>query len=123
MSVKSRIVLEAIQKYPPEASRGLTLLRLSGSGYPDSDGQRHRRHKYIHNNKVADASGHDKQMKDFMGAEVFMTGIKNRKLQRVDNAAYGIDDAASQEPSEGCRGKGVQKLGESQYAQPAHGNV
>ena len=87
MPVKSRIVLEAIQKYPPEASGGLTLLKLSGSGYPDSDGQRHRRYKYIHNNKVADASGHDKQMKDFMGAEVFMVRVKDWELQRIDHSA------------------------------------
>ena len=52
---------------------------------------------------MTQASPHDEQMKNFMGAEVLVSGIKNRKLQGVDNAAYGIDDASGEEPAKGCR--------------------
>ncbi len=56
----------------------------------------------IHKDKVADASAHDKQMEDFMGAEVFMPGIKKREFQCINHAADGIYDASCQQPKE-CR--------------------
>ena len=34
----------------------------------------------IHDNKVAEAASHDKEMKDFMRTEVPMSGIKDRQL-------------------------------------------
>ena len=51
-------------------------------------------HEDIHHNKVADASAHYKQMKNFMRAKILMSGIEDRELQRVNDAAYGVDDTA-----------------------------
>ena len=39
---------------------------------------------------------HDKQMKDFMGAEIFVHGIKDGQFQCIDNASDCINDAACQ---------------------------
>ena len=51
---------------------------------------------------MAQASPHDEQMKNFMGTEILVSGIKNWKLQGVDHAAHGVDDATGQEPAKGC---------------------
>ena len=52
---------------------------------------------------MAEASGHDKQMEDLMGTEIPVSGIEERKLQRIDDAADGVDDAAGNTPEEsGC---------------------
>ena len=50
------------------------------------------RHIQIHKDKVTDAAAHDEQMEDLMGAEVFVTGIEEGKLQCIDHAADGVDD-------------------------------
>lgn len=61
------------------------------------------KYKYIHNYKMACTAAHDKQVKDFMTAEVLMLYVKNRKLERIYDAACRIDDAACKEPQEsGC---------------------
>lgn len=83
----------------------------------------HGGYEYVHHNEVADASAHDEEVEDLVGAEVFVACIEEGKLQCVDDAAYGVDDAAGQKPSESGRGEGVEDLGEGQYADPAHGNV
>ena len=49
---------------------------------------------------MADASAHDEQVKNFVRAEIFMKGIENRKLERINYAAYCIDDAACKKPPE-----------------------
>lgn len=54
----------------------------------------------VHNDKVAGASKHDKDMEDFMGTEVLVSGIKNRELQTVNNSADGVNDTSGQQPSE-----------------------
>lgn len=38
------------------------------------------------------AAAHHKQMEDFVGAEILMSGIEYRQLQCVDNAAHRIDN-------------------------------
>ena len=55
---------------------------------------------------MTEAAAHDKQMENFVGTEIFVFGIEDRQLQRVDDAADGINDAAGQEPAEGRRGQG-----------------
>ena len=40
-----------------------------------------------------------------MGAEILMSGIKDRKLQRIDHASYGVYHTACQKPSESGRRK------------------
>lgn len=55
---------------------------------------RHTGYKEIHYNKMAHTSQHHKDMKYFVGAEILMLRIEDRKLQRIDHTADGIDDAA-----------------------------
>ena len=54
---------------------------------------------------MAEASAHHKQMENFMRAEILMLCIEKRKLQGIDNAADGVDDAAGKKPAKGCMGK------------------
>lgn len=84
---------------------------------------RHTGYKEIHYNKMAHTSQHHKDMKYFVGAEIFMLRIEDRKLQRIDHTADGIDDAAGKEPSEACTGQIVEDRNKSKYTQPAHSNV
>ena len=72
---------------------------------------------------MAQASPHDEQMKNFMGTEILVSGIKDWKLQGVDHAAHGVDDATRQKPSEGLARKGRDDLSKGEHADPAHGNV
>ena len=48
---------------------------------------------------MTQASPHDEQMKNFMGTEILMSGIKDWKLQGVDHATYRVDDTTSQKPA------------------------
>ena len=59
--------------------------------------------KCIHHDIMTETSTHHKEMKNLMGTEVLVAGVEDRKLQGVDNAAYGIDDASGEEPAKGCR--------------------
>lgn len=45
-----------------------------------------------------------------MGSEAFMPGIEKRKLQGIDDTAYGVDDASGKEPEKSGRGKGFRNL-------------
>ena len=62
-----------------------------------------RGYEGVHHDIVAEASGHDEEMEDLVGTEVLVAGVEDRKLQGVDNAAHGIDDASGEEPAKGCR--------------------
>lgn len=77
----------------------------------------------VHKYKVANASAHYEKMKYFMGAEIFMKRIKNRKLQGINHAADGIDDAACKKPAKRSMGKRVPKRSKYQKANPSHSNV
>ena len=76
-----------------------------------------------HEDKVADTSGEDKKMENLMAAEIFVELVKKRQFQSVDNAAYGVNDAAGKKPAKGRRREGFHKRLEHQYAEPSHGNV
>ena len=52
------------------------------------------RHETVHHHIMADTSAHDKQMENLMGAEVLVAGIKERKLQGVDDASHRVYDTA-----------------------------
>lgn len=80
-------------------------------------------HEPVHHDIVAEASSHYEEMENFVGAEVFVFGIEDGQLQRIDDAAYGVNDAACQQPPKGGRGKGLHDFAESQNAHPAHGDV
>ena len=51
---------------------------------------------------MADASAHDEQMENLMGTEIFMSGIKQRKLQCIYYTAYSVDNATCKKPQK-CR--------------------
>ena len=56
---------------------------------------------------MAYAATHNKEVENLMGAEIFMSGVEDRQLQRVDDSAYGVDNAAGQQPAKGCGRKGI----------------
>lgn len=51
-------------------------------------------HDCIHNDEVAGTASHYEEMKDFVCTKIFMFVIKNRKLQRVDDTTYGVNNAS-----------------------------
>ena len=63
--------------------------------------------KGIHHNIMAEASGHNKEMENLVGTEVFVAGIEKRKLQSVNGAADGVNDTASQKSAKSCRAQGT----------------
>ena len=77
----------------------------------------------IHDDEVAGASAHDEQVEDLMTAEVLVSAVEQRKLQRVDHAADGVDDPACKQPSESGRGEIAEQLGECQHTGPSHADV
>lgn len=62
-------------------------------------------HIIEHEYEMAEASGHHEKMEDFMRTKIFVPCIKDRQLQRIDNAADRIKDPACQKPEEGSMGK------------------
>lgn len=83
----------------------------------------YRHDKEIHDYEMADASSHNKEVKNLVGAKVFMPGVENRKLQGIDHTSYGIDQAAGQQPAEPCRRKGFYDRHKGKYTQPSHSDV
>ena len=51
-------------------------------------------HKLIHHHIVAQTAAHDKQVKDLMGTEIAVSGIKDRQFQGVDDASNCVNDTA-----------------------------
>ncbi len=72
---------------------------------------------------MAEASAHDKQVEDLMGAEILVSGIEERKLQCIDDTADGVDDASGYEPQEGCGGEGGYQRHHGEDTEPSHGNI
>ena len=50
-------------------------------------------HISVHHHVMAEASAHDEEMEDLVGAEIFMLRVEDRQFQRVDHTADGVDDA------------------------------
>ena len=61
------------------------------------------KYKCIHHYEVAGTSGQYNQRKDLMASEIFVLTVKDRKLQRIDHAANGVDDTTGQQPYESRR--------------------
>ena len=76
-----------------------------------------------HDNEMAEASAHDKQVEDLMGAEILVSGIEERKLQCIDDTADGVNDASGYEPQEGCGGEGGYQRHHGEDTEPSHGNI
>ena len=72
---------------------------------------------------MTQASPHDEQMKNFMGTESLVSGIKDWKLQGVDHATYRVDDTTSQKPAKSRSRESADNFTKSQDADPAHSNV
>ena len=72
---------------------------------------------------MAEAAAHDKQVENFVTAEIRMGRIEKWKLQSVNDAADRIDDAAGQEPAEPCAGQVVEDRNEGQNTEPSHSDV
>ena len=72
---------------------------------------------------MAHAPAHHEQMKNFVGTEIFMSGVEKRKLQGIYDAAGRVDNAAGQEPPKGTQCQGTYNLPEGGDTNPAHGNV
>ncbi len=79
--------------------------------------------KKEHDDEMAEAAAHDKQVENFMTAEIWMGRIEKRKLQSVNDAADRIDDAAGQQPGKLCDRQCVKQLGEGKDACPSHGDI
>lgn len=72
---------------------------------------------------MAQAAAHDEQMENFVGTKIFMSGIKNRQLQGIDDAANGINNPAGQKPAKCLGRKGIYNLCKGKNTYPAHGNI
>ena len=81
------------------------------------------RHISKHNHVMTEASAHDEQVKEFMRTEILESGVKQRKLQCINNAADGVDDAAGKEPAESCRCQIGNDAADRSQTYPSHGNV
>ena len=77
----------------------------------------------VHHDQMAGASSHNKQMKNFMGTEPGVSGVEQRKLQRVNDAAHGVNNTAGQKPEESGGGQAVNESGKGQHADPSHGDI
>lgn len=84
---------------------------------------RHWGYEEVHDDEMAGTSEHNENMKDFVGAEVFVAGIKNGNFQSVNNTADGIDDAACQQPSKAGSGERAEDRHECQHTQPSHSDI
>ena len=84
---------------------------------------RHTCYKEIHYNKMAHTSQHDKNMKYFVGAEILMLRIEDRKFQGIDHTADGVNDSAGQKPVKASPWESMKNRYECQDTQPAHGDV
>ena len=83
----------------------------------------HGAYKEIHYDEVTDTSGHDENMKDFMGSKILMFGVEDWKLQSIDDTSDGVDDTSGQEPGKSCMGKCAVDGNQCQDTQPSHANV
>ena len=80
-------------------------------------------HISVHHHVMAEASAHDEEMEDLVGAEIFMLRVEDRQFQRVDHTADGIDDAAGEKPCESSRCESGNDLADRHDAYPAHRDV
>ena len=72
---------------------------------------------------MADASGHDKEMENLVRAEIAVAGVKKREPQRIDDAAYGVEEPAGQQPGKGRVAQGVNELTKYGEAGPSHRDI
>lgn len=49
---------------------------------------------------MANTSAHNKEMKNFVGAEIFVKRVENGELQGIDYTADRVNNAACKKPAE-----------------------
>ena len=59
--------------------------------------------KRIHHDIMTETSTHHKEMENFVGSEIFVAGVENRKFQCVDHTAGCVDDSACEQPASAGR--------------------
>ena len=62
-------------------------------------------------------------MKNFVGAKAGMPGVKEGKLQRINDASHRVNQSAGQKPEEAGERKRADELSEYEHADPAHRNI
>ena len=72
---------------------------------------------------MAGTSAHYKQMKYLMRSKVFVSGIKQRNFQCINDTTDRVNDSSGKQPPEGRFGQSVENLGKCQNTQPAHSNI
>ena len=84
-----------------------------------------RHHGYIfeHHDKMTYTSCHYKKMKYFVCSEVFVAGVKKRKLECIDYSSDSIDYSSGEKPVKGGFRQSVNNLGKRKDTHPAHYNI
>ena len=72
---------------------------------------------------MAGTSEHDKEVEDFVAAEILMLTVENRKLQCIDHTADCVEDSAGEKPSEFCTCQIVEDLTECEDTEPSNTNL
>ena len=72
---------------------------------------------------MTETPSHDKKMKNFMGAEGFVTGVKQGQLQCIEDASCCIDQSSGQQPCKSRGWKCCKDLLDCQDADPSHADV
>lgn len=78
---------------------------------------------YIHQNEVAQASPHHKEVEDLMASEIFRKPLKYLELKTVQNSAQGVDDSSRQQPEKSFLWKRGKERFHDKNAGPSHGNI
>ncbi len=88
-----------------------------------NNGALHGRHIDKHHNIVAEASANAEKMEKFMVAKTPAHMSKERKLQGVNHAADGVNNAARKQPRERTAGERCHDIAHREHAQPAHQDI
>lgn len=79
--------------------------------------------KLIHADEMADAAAHYEQMENLVRSEAPVSGIEQRKLQGVNDAADCIDDASGKQPEKTGVGEYCKELAEYGKTCPSHSDI
>ena len=80
-------------------------------------------HIQVHENEMAYASGHDKEMEHLMGAEAPVPGIEKWELQGINHASCSVNNAPGQKPEKGGHAEGIQQFSKHKHTDPSHCDV
>ena len=72
---------------------------------------------------MAETSGQNKAVKNFVGAEIFMDAVEYREFAGIKNASDGVDDSPGKKPKKGCFVQQSHNVGKGEHTQPSHDDV